>query len=334
MPMFRFAHPAALLLLALLAGWILVRWRASHTTMQPPAVRFSDTRLVSGVATGWRVRLRGLPDVLRAAAWLLLVIALARPQSGSAREVIRGQGIDIVLALDISGSMAALDFAPQNRLQAAKAVIGEFIAGRSFDRIGLVVFARSAFHQAPLTLDYPVLRQLLERVRLVTEVRGRLLDGTAIGLGIASAGAMMADGTAPSRVIVLLTDGSNNAGLDPLTAAQAVAALGMRVYVIGMGTTGIVPVPDLNGDIQYTESDLDEPALRQIAAAGRGLYFRAEDIEGLRQIYDEIDRLERSPVERRVVVPWQDQAWALLAAALALLLAERVARRTLWQTVP
>lgn len=186
------------------------------------------------------MRFRRVPDALRLLAWLLLVMALARPQSGQTQEIIRGQGIDIVLALDISGSMAALDFAPQNRLEAAKGVIADFIARREFDRTGLVVFAQDAFQQTPPTLDYPALLRSLDEVQLADL---GLTDGTAIGLGLAAAGNMLRQSMAASRVIILLTDGANNAGgVGPLTVAEAVAALGTRVYTIGMGKRSLVPM--------------------------------------------------------------------------------------------
>lgn len=344
---FRFAHPYALALLLIVAGVMVFRaaqrYRRRDAPMSSatvlPSLRYSDIRLMEGLPINWRVRLRALPDVLRLVAWALLVIALARPQSGSARELLRGQGVDIVLVLDISGSMAALDFQPGTRLDAAKRVIGDFIQGRQFDRIGLVVFARSAFHQSPLTLDYEVLSRLLEAVRLVNEIvdvdgNPLLLDGTAIGLGMASAGTMLRDSPVPSKVIVLLTDGDNNAALDPVTAAQAMAALGVRVYTIGMGTTGQIPIADADGNIVYLESDLDEPTLGEIARLTGGLYFRAEDNAGLQRIYDEINRLERARVERQVFIPWQDQAWRVMWAGLALLLVERVLRWTVFQGVP
>lgn len=336
---FRFAHPWAFLILLLAAGWLLWRYRRDGLRMSQPALMYSDIRLMHGLPVGWRVRLRHLPNILRAVTWLLLVIALARPQIGNARELLRGEGIDIVLALDISGSMAALDFQPGTRLDAARRVIADFITGRQFDRIGMVVFARSAYQQAPLTLDYDVLTRLLDQVKIVNEIvdaNGQpvLLDGTAIGLGIASAGTMLRDSQAPGRVIVLLTDGDNNAALDPLTAADAVAALDIRVYTIGMGTSGQVPIPDNSGNIIYTESDLDEPTLEEIAGRTGGLYFRAEDPAALQSIYDAIDRLERVRVERQVFIPWQDIAWPLLIAALVLLVTERVLRETVLQMIP
>lgn len=338
--LFRFAHPLALVLLIVAGGWMLWRLRRAgwRWSARVPRLRYSDVRLMDGIKRGWRVRLAWLPDALRLIAWVLLVIALARPQAGQAREVIRGNGIDIVLALDISSSMNALDFTPDNRLQAAKQVMGEFIDGREFDRIGLVVFARSAFHQAPLTLDYRVLGQLLDSVRLVNEVvdangQPLLLDGTAVGLGMLSSAAMLRDSIAPSRVIILLTDGENNAGIDPLTAADAMQALGIRVYTIGMGKLGEIPVPTDNG-IVFVESELNEVALREIAARTGGLYFRAQDTDGLREIYAQIDTLERTRVERRVTVPWQDMASPLMVGAFILLVLERVLRRTVFQTIP
>jgi Ca-activated chloride channel family protein len=294
---------------------------------------YSDVRLFESLASGWRVRLRRIPDVLRLVAWALLVIALARPQSGRTQEIIRGQGIDITLALDISGSMAALDFDPQNRLQAAKSVIGDFIAGRDFDRIGLVVFARDAFHQSPPTLDYDVLVRLLDEVQLAPDLL--LDDGTAIGLGLASAANMLRASTAPSRVIILLTDGANNAGaIDPLTAAQSVSALGMRVYTIGMGKTGLVPIVDDLGNSRLMRSDLDEDTLRDIAAMTNGAYFRAVDLVDLQRIYDQIDVLERSEVERQSFVRWQEQGFGWLVMGFLLLVIERLLRHTVFQTIP
>lgn len=325
---FRLAYPILLLLIpaGIYAFW---RWRT-------PAggLRYSDVRLVANLPESWRIKARFLPDVLRAFAWVLLVIALARPQTGNAVDVIRGEGVDIVLVVDISTSMAALDFEPQNRLEAAKVVIADFIAQREFDRIGLVVFARNAYHQAPLTLDYAVLLRLLDEIQLVSDLSGNQLDGTALGLGIASAANMLRDSDAPSKIIILLTDGDNNIGVDPLLAAEAAATLDMRIYTIGMGRPGVVNVPTREGDIIQMESDLNENNLRQIASIGNGLYFRAENTAGLQQIYNQINRLERSDAERRLFVRWQDRADVLLIPVLILLLTERVLRLTVFQVIP
>lgn len=320
---FRFAHPVALLIvlspviLALILRY--TGWRP-----EPPVMRYSDTRLVEGLASGWRVRFRRAPDVLRLVAWALLVVALARPQSGRSQEVIRGQGVDIVLALDISGSMDSLDFAPQNRLEAAKSVISDFIAGRVFDRIGLVVFAEDAFHQTPPTLDYNALLRALAEVRLASELgMGRQ---TAIGLGLASAANMLRTSTAASKVIILLTDGANTTGaIDPITAAEAVAALGIRVYTIGVGRADFAA---------ESGEGLDEETLQTIANIANGRYFPAEGLADLQQVYDQIDTLERSDVERQIFIQWQEQAGMLLIGAFVCLVSERLLRHTIFQAVP
>ncbi|TVR22276.1 MAG: VWA domain-containing protein [Anaerolineaceae bacterium] len=331
----RFAHPILLLLAIVpVLPYLWQKWLKPERA----SLRFSDVRLLDfGGGHGWRVRLGSLPDVLRLIAWILLVVALARPQSGSSMDVLRGQGIDIVIAMDISSSMAALDFEPRNRLDAAKDVIRDFIEGREFDRIGLVAFARNAYHQAPLTLDYPVVLRLLEDMRLISELGAGAagLDGTAIGLGIASAVNMLRDSDAPSRVIILLTDGVNNAGLDPLIAAEIAQTLGIRVYTVGMGRVdGEIPVPLQSGDVIMMESDLDEPTLQRVAQIADGRYFQAEDTAELQAVYAEINRLERSNVERQIFVRWQDQAAIFILLALMLLTAEIILKETLFQTVP
>jgi Ca-activated chloride channel family protein len=279
-----------------------------------------------------------VPDALQALALVCLMIGLARPQGGDAREVLRGQGIDLVFVLDISGSMAALDFEPVNRLEAAKAVIGEFLDGRAFDRIGVVTFARDAYVLVPLTLDYAIVRDLLARVRLITQVTDASgarvgFDGTNPSAGMAAAEAMMRDSRALSRVVVVLTDGDYNAGIDPVLAAEATALLGVRTYTIGIGRTGEVPFPTDDGGVRTVESDLDEAVLQAVATAGGGAYFRAEDTEGLRGVIAQIDRLERSPVERQTIIPWQDWAWGWVWMAFGVLMLERVLRVTVWRMV-
>ncbi len=318
MDAFRFAQPLAFVLLLIPVLWGYLRWKGS---MQLPALHYSDTRLAAGLPRGWRVRVRYLPDILKVLCWLLLVMALARPQGGRAQEVLRGQGVDIVLAVDISGSMGTPDFAPLNRLQAAQQVIAEFISRRSYDRIGLVVFGREAYHVVPPTLDYAALLRSLETLRLVTELD--LIDGTALGLGLVSAGSMLRRSDAVSKVIILLTDGSNNAALDPLTAAEALAVLGIRVYTVGVGLPG-----------GTAEGDLDEDTLRGVASLTGGLYFRAVDRSGLEEIYSRIDTLERSAVERRLFVRWQEYAGGWMVVALILLVLERLLRSTVFQSFP
>jgi len=319
-----------LLLILALAVW---RWRRER----PTALQYSDLRLVHGLPQSTRLQLRWLPTALRLLTLALLIIAAARPQASREREIIRGKGVDIVLAVDISGSMAALDFEPQNRLEAAKQVIGEFIGERHYDRIGLVVFAREAFSQCPPTFDYDVLRQLLADVHLAPDLG--LDDGTAIGMGLAQAASMLQESDAKSRVIILLTDGVNNAGqIDPLTAAQAAAALDIKVYTIGMGRPGQVPFP-VNDPLfgkttQMIESEIDEETLQGIAETTDALYFRATDTAGLRQIYDQINRMEKSEVEVQVFTRYKELVGWVLFPALGLLLLGLILRHTLFRTLP
>jgi len=334
--MFRFESPwflALLLAVPVLAAWPLLAKRWSR----PSGLRYADVKLAAGAGPSWRVALRPILTGLRIVAVALIIVALARPQTGYAREIVKGEGVDIALALDISGSMASLDFEPQNRLEAAKAVISDFVQGRPYDQIGLVVFASNAFSQSPPTTDHNVLLRLLDRTELATDLG--IEDGTAIGMGLANAGNMLKDSEARSKVMILLTDGVNNSGeIDPLTAAQAAEALGIKVYTIGMGRPGQVPVPmrDVFGSEQiiYQESALDEGTLQQIAEISGGRYYRAEDTAGLKQIYEEIDGLEKSQVEVERHTRYQElMAW-LLIPALGLVASEMALRKTAFRTLP
>lgn len=335
---FRFAYPFVLILLLLpLLIWFAPRF--SQFIPEAVSLRYSDIRLMSNTPISWRIRLRRLPDILRLLAWCFLIVILARPQTGNAREIIRGQGVDIVLAVDISNSMAALDFEPLNRLESAKMVITEFIGGREFDRIGLIVFARDAFHHVPLTLDYDVLVQQLNRIELVGDITDSLgnpllLDGTAVGLGIASSANMLRSSGSPSQIIILLTDGDNNAGLDPIEAAEIANTLGMRIYTVGIGREGEVPYPDGAGSVTLIESFLDENLLQDVAQIADGQYYRAQDLDDLQVIYNQIDTLERSDVEIQVIVRWRDQVMGLMIIAFSLLLLERLLRHTIFEVIP
>jgi Ca-activated chloride channel homolog len=329
---FVFASPWWLLALLLIP---LTLW-LSLQRQQRPRWRYSWTSGVQGHSS-WRVRYRQLPKTLHVASLILLVLALARPQLQESQQVVRGEGIDIALALDISGSMAALDFQPQNRLAAAQQVMAEFIDSRDFDRIGLVVFAREAFNQSPLTTDHRVLQDLLASVELAPDLGIR--DGTAIGMGLANAAAMLRDSPGDSKVVILLTDGVNNAGqLDPLTSAEAARALGIRVYTIGAAKPGRVPAPVVNAfgqrQIVYQESVLDEDTLRQIADTTGGLYFRAEDTEGLEAIYEQINTLERSDIEVSNVVRSQELLWMALLPGLWLFLLAQVLANSILRRLP
>lgn len=331
---FQFASPLFLALLAVVPvlAWLVLRKRANRQA----ALQYANVSPVRG-GRGLKSRLRPLLTVTRLAALALLILGLARPQFVQAKEIVKGEGLDIVLALDISGSMASLDFEPQNRLEAAKRVVGEFVDQRTYDRIGLVVFAREAFNQAPLTTDHAVLNRLLDTVQLAPDLK--LEDGTAIGLGIANAANMVKDSQAKSRVVILLTDGVNNAGqIDPQTAASAAQALGIKVYTIGMGRPGQVPVPvtDAFGGKQvvYQESQIDEDGLKQIADKTGGMYFRAEDTRGLEQIYSRINQLEKSQVDITNFTQHVELMGWLLIPALALLLGEQLLGQTLFRRIP
>ncbi|MCP4357902.1 MAG: VWA domain-containing protein, partial [Chloroflexi bacterium] len=312
---FQFATPWLLSLLIFIPVLALWHWR--NRSAKPAAMRYPVAGLAKGLPGSWRITWRPLLTVMRLLTISMLLIGLARPQIGHAREIIKGEGVEIALALDISGSMASLDFEPDNRLQASKAVIGEFIEQRPYDKLGVVIFSNEAFAQSPLTLDHNMLQRSLEQVELATDLG--LEDGTAIGLGIANAANMLTSSDADSKVVILLTDGVNNAGqIDPLTAAEAAKALGIKVYTIGAGRPGQVPVPvdTLFGtQISYQESQLDEDTLRQVAEITGGQYYRAEDTSALAQIYDEINQLEKSQVEIQVFNQYQEMMiWFVLPA--------------------
>jgi Ca-activated chloride channel homolog len=329
---FRLAHPFVLILLPLSLIFIY-RWWQRRWLNATGVLQYSDIRLMSNTPSSLRIRLRQLPNFIRLITWVLLVIILARPQTGRTQNIIRGQGIDIVMAVDISGSMAVPDFAPRNRLDASKIVLKNFISGREYDPIGLVVFANDSFQVAPPTLNYNILADIVDDLRLASEVG--LQDGSAIGLGIASATNMLRSSTALSQVIILLTDGENNVGaIDAITAAQAANALGIKIYTIGIGQRGIFTLQQPDGTIQSITSNLDESTLQDIARIGSGEYFYAADLPSLQAIYDRIDRLERSPIERQQFTRWQDIGDAWIIGIIILLLLERLIRHTLFQTIP
>ncbi len=333
---FQFAEPALLGLLLLIPAFFIWK-RITGNRYGVSGLRYPDIRVARGVQRSWRVVMRPLLSVMRALAVGLIVVGLARPQSIQAREVIRGEGVDIALALDISGSMASLDFQPQNRLEAAKGVIDEFIGERQYDQIGLVVFASNAFNQSPPTVDKNVLGRMLNETKLATDLN--IDDGTAIGMGLANAASMLKDSDAKSKVVILLTDGVNNAGqIDPLTAAEAATKLGIKVYTIGVGRPGQVPVPvtDAFGveRVVMQESQLDEATLQAIADETGGRYYRAEDTQGLRAIYDEINALEKSQIEIETYTNTKELMGWVLVPSLALLLVEMFLRQTLLRTIP
>ncbi len=292
--------------------------------MGSPAMTYADTGLVSTGGRSLRLRLMPLVPALRFIALALVIVAAARPQIADAREVIRGEGVDIAIAVDISGSMGQTDFAP-HRLGAAKQIIAEFIEERQYDRIGLVVFSQEAFIQSPPTLDHDVLLRLLSDVHLADQLG--IEDGTAIGSGLATAANMLKDSGSESRLVTLLTDGVNNSGqLDPITVATAAQALDIKLYTIGVGTA-------LSGGTAE-ESSLDEETLREIADITDAKYYRATDAEGLRDIYSEINALEKTEVEVLIFTRYREVLAWFLVPALLLILLEVLLSRTVFRRIP
>lgn len=283
---------------------------------------------------GLRARLAPHLSWLRFLALLCLVVALARPRSGEKEVEVTSEGVDIVLALDISGSMKAMDLQPHNRLAVAKASAAGFIDGRKADRIGLVVFASNSFTQCPLTTDYEVLKRLLDDVDF-----GDIKDGTAIGMGIANAVNRLKDVAGKSKVVVLLTDGQNNAGsVDPITAAELAHSLGIKIYTIGVGTEGEAPFP-IDDPVfgQRTVMmpvQIDEATLRRVAEITNGEYFRAVDAEALDQIYRRIDALEKTKVETHEWVHYSEVGSYFAIPALLLVLAELLLGATWLRRLP
>jgi Ca-activated chloride channel family protein len=288
----RWDFPWALVLLAVIP---VAAWLARRRASRPPAV------LWARAAGAWRARVSAWP--LRAVRWLpwvslvLAVVAIARPQQGLRQTETESRGVDIVLAIDVSPSMRAEDFRPRNRLFVAKTTAGEFVKQRRHDRIGIVGFAGTAFTQCPLTLDHEVLVQLLEGLDF-----GMAEDGTAVGMGLATAVARLRESRTPSKVVVLLTDGQSNRGaIDPLSGAELARVYGIKVYTVLVGRGGVVPVPVddpvFGRRLEMVRMDVDDASLREIADKTGGRFFRATDPEALAAIYSEIDRLERAPIK-------------------------------------
>lgn len=324
--MIGFAHPWSLLLALPVLAAFWWRWRRPAAR---PSLRHSRADLFGPAPGTWRVRLQALTPWLSLLAVLLLVVALAQPRRTFHSQRVEGEGIDIMIALDISGSMRALDFAPQDRLGAAKAVIRDFVAGRPHDRLGLVVFAARAFTQCPLTLDQTVLTGFLDEIEV-----GLIPDGTAIGLGLATAVGRLRTSEAESKTIILLTDGVNNvATLEPETAAELAKTLGVRVYAVAIGREGVAPYPVddpiFGRRMQQIETRIDEKLLTEIARTTGGEMFRATDPEALTRIFATIDELETTRYETRVSTYHREMmAWFATPALALLLLAHAVG--SLW----
>jgi Ca-activated chloride channel family protein len=273
----------------------LVAWYIWQGRKKQAAIIYSSLKIFTKIPSTLKEKLRHLPFALRMLALIFLIIAFARPQNYSAGQNVNAEGIDIAMVLDISSSMLAEDFKP-NRLDAAKQVIDNFVKGRTSDRIGLVVFAREAFTQCPLTIDYSVLRNLLSDIK-----SGMVEDGTAIGNAIANAVNRLKDSDGKSKVIILLTDGVNNAGeIDPVSAAEIAAKFGIRIYAIGVGTRGEAPYPvqtPFGIRYQMMPVEIDEALLKKVSEITGGQYFRATNNRALQEIYNKIDKMEKTKIE-------------------------------------
>lgn len=315
---------------------LMIFWEWTNTDRTKGTVMVSTVRPFAVVRArglrSWKVYLRPAPFIFRLLAVSAIILALARPQTRNDEQLVNGEGIDIVLCLDISGSMLAQDFSP-NRMEAAKNVASDFIDNRPTDRIGIVIFSGESFTMCPLTTDRAVLKTQLSAVQ-----SGLLEDGTAIGDGLATGVDRLKSSTAKSKVIILLTDGENNRGLiDPEAAKEIAKAEGVRVYTIGMGTEGyaMVPLQTPNGVIMQREKvNIDEKLLTEIAKETGGKYYRAKDNESLANIYNEIDRLEKSKIEVTAIRRYNEQFFPLALAAAFFLLLDMVLRFTLFKKFP
>ena len=323
-----------LLLLPIIAAVILYSKKGERY----PALRFSTGRLLDGAGSTFKLKLHKGVIMVRLVVLFLIIAALSRPQLMLQESKIETEGIDIVLALDTSTSMLAEDFKlggkRENRLEVVKNVVKDFIHNRHSDRIGIVAFASGAYSISPLTLDYGWLMQNLDRVKI-----GMIEDGTAIGSGIATALKRLKDTEAKGKVVILLTDGRNNAGkISPLTAAEAAGALNIKVYTIGAGSKGLAPYPakDFFGNTVYKQVriEIDEEILKKISEKTDARYFRATDTESLRNIYNEIDNLEKTPIEEKGYTEYRELFHLFLIPGLVLLILEVILKNTVLRRIP
>jgi len=325
-----FEYPYFLLLLLIIP--LLIVFQIFYDKKQYPNIHYSQLSPFESFTKSWKVKLRLLPNCIRYLALTLLIITIARPQSYLSKEEMNVEGVDIVVALDISGSMLAEDFKP-NRLEAAKEVAKDFMQGRLTDNIGLVVFSGEAFTQCPPTTDHRMLLELTSKVE-----SGIIEDGTAIGDGLATAINRMKDTKTKSKTIILLTDGVNNMGaIDPLTAAEIAKDYKMRVYTIGIGKIGMAPYPfqtPFGKQYQNVEVNIDEPLLKEISNITGGKYFRSTDKNSLQTIFKEIDSMEKSIIDVSYYKLKKDLALPFLIGALLVLIAEVLLRRTILRTNP
>lgn len=305
--------------------------------MTEPTLKISDTRVYKFAPRSWKVILMPVLFIFRIIAFVLLVIILTRPQTRNSWENQTREGIDIMLAMDISTSMLAEDLKP-NRMEAAKKVAAEFIIGRPDDNIGLSIFAGEAFTQCPMTTDHASLLNLLQNVRTDLAARGLIQDGTAIGMGLANAVSRLKDSKAKSKVVILLTDGSNNMGdLSPMTSAEIAKSLGIRVYTVGVGTNKVAPYPmPVAGGVQYVNIpvEIDTKTLSEIADITDGDFYRATNNEELMEIYKEIDKLEKSKLNVKKFSKRYEAYQPFALAAVIILLLEILFSITIFKKLP
>ena len=330
-----FANKEYLFLLLLIIPYLI--WYVMFRKKSEPTLRMSDTFAFNYAPKSWRVRLMPLQLLMRIVTFALIVIVMARPQTSNSWKNKTVEGIDIMLAIDVSTSMLAEDLKP-NRIEAAKAVASEFIIGRPNDNIGLSIFAGEAFTQCPMTTDHASLLNLLQNVRTDIAARGLISDGTAIGMGLTNAVTRLKGSKAKSKVVILLTDGSNNMGdISPMTAAEIAQSLGIRVYTIGVGTNKVAPYPmPVAGGVQYVNMpvEIDTKMLADIAAATEGDFYRATNTAELKNIYKEIDRLEKSKLNvKKFSKRYEAYQPFALATAISLLI-EILLRIIVFRRIP
>ena len=325
-----FAYPWMFALLALVP--LMIWWYVRKSSRQSSALLISSIRSF-GDTRSFKTVLRHVPFVLRILSLIFLIIALARPQTRNDQEMVSGEGIDIVLCMDVSGSMLAQDFTP-NRLEAMKQVAADFVDRRPTDRIGLVIFAGESFTSSPITMDRATLK-----TQILSAQTGYLADGTAIGDGLATSVERLKDSKTKTRVVILLTDGDDQGGLlDPNAAKEIAKSVGIKVYTIGMATEGFAEAPMQTEDGQVTmrkqQVNVDESLLRSIAAETGGLYFRARDNAGLQNIYAEIDKLEKSKVQITALKRFNEKFLPFAVMAAIFLLIELILRYSVFKKYP
>ncbi len=330
-----FANIECLFLLLLLIPYII--WYTLKRSKSEPTLQVSDTHMYAFVPRSYKIYLIHVPFVLRIIALIMLILVLARPQTTNNWQNSEIEGIDIMLAMDVSTSMLAEDLKP-NRLEAAKQVAAEFINGRPNDNIGLTIFAGEAFTQCPLTVDHTVLLNLFNGIKCDMAQNGMIEDGTAIGMGIANAVTRLKDSKAKSKVVILLTDGSNNRGdISPLTAAEIAKSFGIRVYTIGVGSNGSAPYPmPTYAGIQYVNVpvEIDESTLTEIAQIADGNYFRATSNSKLKEVYEEIDKLEKTKLNVKEFSKREEEYQLFAWIALFCILLEVLLRNSILKRIP